>query len=126
MLGNNYFVVDSVTAGEESELLMFGSSAETVKDLRESHPQPVIGKSNKLIVLVDILVGGNGQAIKTAISPPRRYTSFNSLALRKAMNQAYLVRLAEQNISIEYWLRKQPIYFWVQPQSDTNNKLPWN
>jgi len=118
-----WFVLNSVMPNEQLDFVKFGST--NIKNNNStSHLQPIIDEQDKLIILVDVLVGSNGQALKTIISPPARYTSFNRLALRKAMKQTYPLKIDGQGIPIEYWLKNQPIDFQIQPQRNTNSKQP--
>ncbi len=121
ILIGNCFMPNSVMANAQLDFGKFGST-NTKNNKSTSYLQPIIDEQDKLIILVDVLVGTDGQALKTIISPPARYTSFNRLALRKAMKQTYPLKIDRQGIPIEYWLKKQSIYFQIQPQRNTHIK----
>jgi hypothetical protein len=69
---------------------------------------------HEVIVLVDVQVGQNGKALTVRLSQPKRYTSFNQLALLAAKKRQFPRKELDGQF-IEYWLKNVEFKQIVSP-----------
>lgn len=84
-----------------------------------SQPPQTINNKQSVTVLVDVYVGIDGKAIETELSNPKKFSSFNQIALAKAKNDTYPVKTLKDK-PLNYWLKNTQLDFTV---SSMNTKI---
>lgn len=90
-----------------------GNSDQKAIQKLASNPKTFNSK-HEIIVLVDVKVDQEGKAKIVKLSQPKRYTSFNQLALLAAKKRHYDKKEVD-GVFVEYWLKNVEIKHTVSP-----------
>jgi hypothetical protein len=92
--------------------VMDNSDQKTTRKLT-NNPKTFNSK-HEIIVLVDVKIDKEGKAQTVKLSQPKRYTSFNQLALLAAKKRHYDKKEVD-GVFVEYWLKNVEIKHTVSP-----------